>query len=352
MVIGPDAGPLPQPVRPRQPVPASGAGRYYARRHGALQLSPSVPPVRFLCLGEVVIDFTSTGALAFQGHPGGSPLNVAVAIARLGGDVGFAGQLSTDLFGEAVMDHLTLSEVDTSFLERSSAPSTLAFVAERDGDAHFTFMASGAADTLYDPRPRPSFPRELAFLEFGSISLLHEPTASTIAELVALHRDRATVVFDPNVRPDLIPDLPRYLRQLAEWLSLADVVKISEQDLRALHVPDAEEWAEARIRSGQRSVIVTGGAQGARWFRGGHPPVAVPAPVVEVVDTVGSGDAFTGAVMVSLAERSAGDGSSLSDGDARAVLAMGTAAAALNCMRSGADPPNRVELDEFLARDR
>ena len=305
--------------------------------------------MKYLCVGEVVIDFTSTGDLAFQGHPGGSSLNVAVAVARLGGEVGFAGQMSTDMFGERVLEHLAANHVNTTFVERSDAPSTLGFVTERDGDAEFSFMANGAADTLYDPRPRPGFPAEVSYLQFGSIGLLHEPASTTITELVAEHREQCTIVFDPNVRPALITDQARYLEQFSDWLALADVVKLSARDLGWVHPDRAEAAAGEWLKQGPRSVIVTEGADGARWFRVGHQPVAVPGLPVTVVDTVGAGDAFTGAVMVALAERSAGDGSALSDTEAEAVMRRGVAAATLNCTRSGADPPKRNELDAFLA---
>lgn len=305
--------------------------------------------MKYLTMGEVVIDFTSTGDLAFQAFPGGSSLNVAVAVARLGGEVGFAGQVSTDLFGESVLKHLTANRVDTTFVERSDAPSTLGFVSEQDGDAHFSFMANGAADTLYDPAPRPRFPPDLAYMQFGSIGLLHEPAATTITELVAEHRGGLTVVFDPNVRPALIPDRARYLEQLSGWLSMADLIKLSAQDLGFFRSDDAEAAAAEWMGFGAKSVIVTEGAGGARWFRKGHPQVAVPAPAVNVVDTVGAGDTFTGALMVSLAKRSAGDGSELSDVEARAVIKRSLAAAALNCTRAGADPPRRHEIDAFLA---
>ena len=135
--------------------------------------------MRIAQLGEALIDFTSTGPLAFQGHLGGSPFNTAVACARLGQPTGFLGQLSTDLFGEALVRHLQENGVDTRFVVRSDAPSTLAFVERTTATNRYAFFRHGAADVGWAPRPLPALPAETAFLHFGSISLLAEPAATT-----------------------------------------------------------------------------------------------------------------------------------------------------------------------------
>jgi fructokinase len=299
--------------------------------------------------GEALIDFKDDGDLAFQGFVGGSPLNVAVAAARLGGEVGFATQISSDMFGERIVAHMRANAVAEDLLLRSDAPSTLAFVSERDGDAHFSFLNSGAADTLYDPQPRPTLPDSVRFLEYGSISLITEPSGTAITDLVALHAERLTPVFDPNVRPALIPDRAAYLRQLEGWLALAGIVKVSAQDLDWLYperdaIAAAGEW----LRYGPGAVVVTRGSEGAWLLRLGRAPLQVPAPSVEVVDTVGAGDTFTAALMVALNEHEM-PLSELPDGKAAAVLRFATAAAALNCTRPGADPPMRVDLEIYLA---
>ena len=304
--------------------------------------------MNIVCIGEALIDFKDSGELAFQGYVGGSPLNVAVAASRLGGAVGFASQVSTDMFGDAIVAHMQANGVDTSFVERSDAATTLAFVSEMGGDAHFSFMGSGTADTLYDPRPRPRFPDAVRFVQFGSISLLREPTASAASDIVAQHSGRVTTVFDPNVRPALIADREHYLERLEGWLSLASVVKVSSQDLGWLF-PDRDPLAAAQswLSRGPVAVIVTRGEEGANLFRLGRGPLEVTAPRVEVVDTVGAGDAFTGALMVALAEAgSLPDG--LDDEAWNRTLRFASTAAALNCTREGADAPQRSELEAYL----
>ncbi|MBS3966290.1 MAG: carbohydrate kinase [Truepera sp.] len=306
--------------------------------------------MRIVCCGEALIDFKATGPLAFQGYVGGSPLNVAVAASRLGVPVGFVSQLSSDMFGDAIRRAMVENGIDMSLVRQSDAPSTLAFVSELAGDVHFSFLSNGAADTLYDPQPRPQLPASVRLLEFGSISLLCEPTASAITDIVAAHQDRCAVIFDPNVRPALIHDRDVYLAQLPRWLSLSRLVKVSTQDLSWLY-PDQEparaaaEW----LTHGPQAVIVTQGWRGVSLLRAGKPTLTVPAPQVEVKDTVGAGDTFTGALMVALLEHDVTDLATIAESDWLAILAFAAAAAAINCTRAGAQPPYRDELVRFMA---
>jgi fructokinase len=302
--------------------------------------------MNIISLGEAVIDFKETGHLAFQGYEGGSPLNVTIAASRLGGEVGFAGQISSDLFGKAIRDYLQKNKVDTSFLLEHPAPSTLAFVAEIDGQAHFTFISNGAANTLYNPRPRPTFPDSLRFLQFGSISLLVEPTSSSIVDIVKNHRNKVTVVLDPNVRPNLTPDKAAYMKSLESWIKLAHILKVSSQDLDWLYPNEPyENAAESYLELGVPFVLVTDGEKGVTLYRNRQNPLQVAAPKVSVVDTVGAGDTFTGSLMVALLEY---QDLNLSDDNWRKVLSFATHAAAFNCTRAGANPPTQKELQEFV----
>lgn len=304
--------------------------------------------MKIVCFGEALIDFKATGPLAFQGFVGGSPLNVTLAAARLGTPVALAAQVSSDLFGDAIMAHLEHNGVARTLITRSDAPSTLAFVAESGGDVDFTFVGEGAADMLYDPHPRPVLPDSVGFLEFGSISLIREPGGAAIQEIIAAHRERCAVIFDPNVRPAVIPDRAAYLPRLGAALRLSHLVKVSAQDLRWLY-PDSEplEAAQGWLEHGPEAVIVTQGGAGTTLLRAqGQLTVAVPR--VRVEDTVGAGDTFMGALMVRLIENGhTQDFALLSDVVWRDALAFAAAAAALNCTRPGADPPTRDELAAF-----
>ena len=306
--------------------------------------------MKIVCFGEALIDFKATGPLAFQGFVGGSPLNVALAAARLDTPVALAAQVSRDLFGEAILEHLAENGVDRSLILRSDAPSTLAFVAESGGDVDFTFVEEGAADTRYDPQPRPQFPGSVKFLVFSSVRLLREPTATAIQELVAAHKSRCTVVFDPNIRPALIPDRAAYEPTLRAALGLCHLVKVSSQDLSWLYPEtDPLQAAAGWLGLGPEAVIVTQGDLRTVLLRLPEGQLEVPIPRVEVADTVGAGDTFMGALLVRLTEQGQTKNlAALPDEVWRDALTFAAAAAALNCTRPGADPPTRAELEAFL----
>ena len=310
--------------------------------------------MRVVFAGEALIDFASVGDLRFQGYPGGSPLNAAVAAARLGASVGYVTQLSTDLFGTRLRRHLETNGVDTMFVLSHPAPTTLAFV-ERDAETNrYQFLANGSADSLYAPDSLPTLPDETAFLHFGSVSLLAEPASSAITRLVERHRDRLTVVFDPNVRPSLIHDADAYRHRCEEWIRMCHILRLSEEDADYLaadrDVADAiARWLEA----GPRAVVVTSGRGGATYYGANGEHTSVPAFEIDVVDTIGAGDAFTAAVTVDLLERGVTRPEQLGEMSAmdwHAVLRFAAAAAAINCTRPGADAPTLAEVQELLGR--
>ncbi|MDA8454057.1 carbohydrate kinase [Acidovorax sp. GBBC 3334] len=309
--------------------------------------------MRIAFIGESLIDFTATGGLAFQGHPGGAPGNCAVAAARLGQPTGYVSQLSHDLFGERLFAHLQGNGVDMRFVLRSGAPSTLAFVERGAGGSNrYAFYLQGTADTLWAPAELPVLPQACRFVQFGSIALLHGPAATRIVDLIAAQRGRRVVVFDPNVRPSLIPDLAAWRVRCRGWMALADLVKLSDEDAAAispgLALPEA---AAEYLALGARAVAITRGAQGAVLYRPGHAPLAVRPPAVAVADTIGAGDTFGAALIVALLEAGVADAEGLAALPAaawQAALRFAATAAALNCAREGADPPLRAALDAAL----
>jgi len=312
--------------------------------------------MRIALTGEALIDFTASqaGALAFLGHEGGSPLNTAVACARLGQPTGFLTQLSTDLFGERLMAFLARNGVDTRFILRSAAPSTLAFVERTPQTNRYAFYTRGSADATWAPEPLPQLPAECRFLHFGSISLLQEPAATHIAELVAANAGRCVIVFDPNVRPSLIPDMAAYRARVTEWFALADLVKLSDEDAELLAPGQPVDALAAQcLQAGARAVVVTQGGAGATLWRTGHAPLAVAAPRVEVVDTIGAGDTFTAGLSVALLAQGVEHPArlvELGDDAWRTVMRFAATAAALNCTREGADPPTLAAVEAALAQ--
>src|SRR3989442_3190081 len=305
-------------------------------------------------LGESLIDFTplvtdgrTTG---FEIHPGGSPYNVAVAVARLGHPGAFAGRISADFFGRTLLEHLHANGVDTSLVRTGTEATTLAFVAIEQGEPTFSFRAEGTADTLIRAGDLdPSDFLDAEALHIGSISLLYEPTATSIIELVRALRGKVTVSFDPNVRMSLIRDAAQYRARMRELLGSCDVVKVSERDRAALDSFDPAALVGAA--TGPVVVVITDGANGSRLFRRG-PSLAVPAIPSRRVRTVGAGDAFTAGVLVGAAERGGLSRRALEhldDEDWRDVLRFASTTAALTCERAGAEPPTRETVQSRLA---
>lgn len=310
---------------------------------------------QFTTIGEVLVDFTPVieggETIGFRIHPGGSPANVAVGLARLGAHVDFAGKVSTDFFGRFLVAHLDREGVGTRFLSSSAEPSTLAFVAIQDGEPSFSFYVEGTADTRLLPSDLPEPVAETGFLHFGGISLLREPTASTIDGLVERLRGRAILSCDPNIRLGLITDAASYRDRLTRLMQASDIVKLSAGDLRWL---DPDRSMEAAVGSllekGPRLAIVTQGAAGV-YARAPSGEVRVPGRPVEVVDTVGAGDALTSGLLFALAEHGVAtrlDLERLGQTSLEDSLRFAAAAAALTCTRSGADPPRYEEVQKFL----
>lgn len=309
----------------------------------------------FATIGEMLVDFTPLvdcgTTVGYRMHPGGSPRNVAVGLARCGARAEFVGAASTDVFGRFLIAHLEREGVGTRFLVRSPAPSTLAFVAaERDGPS-FSFYRTGVADTLLTVADLPPALDELDVLHFGSISLLAPPTSETVLALADRLHGRRLLSFDPNIRPSLIDDPDAYRRVLARAVRAADVVKLSEADL-AWWMPGiaSEEGAERLRAVGPALVVVTLGGRGC-YARAPQCELRVPAPRVEIVDTVGAGDAFSSGLLLRLWERGLASRGALEQVDAAAVedvLRFAAAAAALTCTKAGADPPRRSEIEQVL----
>ncbi|MER7504432.1 carbohydrate kinase [Nonomuraea pusilla] len=304
-------------------------------------------PIQVAVLGECVADAFPSGSpelgqLALRVLPGGGPANTAVALARLGSPTRFVGRISRDAFGALFRARLHASGVDVTGCVSAAEPSTLA-VATLDGagQAGYSFHAEGTADWQWTAAElTPDRLGVAACVHTGSLALVRSPGAERIEELLASVRDRMTVSIDPNVRAGLV-DPAVYPRRMPRWCALADVVKLSDDDLKHLDSGRSlEEACDAWHAAGVRLAVVTRGAQGAVVSVDGE-RVRVPAPSVEVVDTVGAGDSFTAGLLHHLGEHGLLGGRLGTLDLERAVEASAFAArvAALTCSVPGADPP-------------
>lgn len=299
--------------------------------------------------GDAFVDLTSTtsisGAPAYEPHPGGSCLNVAVGLARQGIPTSLLARVSTDGFGQLVRRHLAASGVLSCHLISTEDLTGLAVANLYDGRAGYTFHTEGSADRQLRPSDLDGVLFELpvgSALHVGSVGLVQEPQASTLVGLMRRESGRRVISLDPNVRPSLITDRGAYLRSLTEWVSWCDIVKVSEEDLAWLHpgLPP-EAVAERWLGLGAGLVVVTFGAYGS-WGTTGTATARVPTPRVTVVDTVGAGDALMAGMLAELHRTGRLSRLGLAGLDPATltqVLHAAAAVAADTCTRAGAEPP-------------
>ena len=308
-----------------------------------------MPTVRrpIVVIGEAVADAfvirsEPDGGLDLHVRPGGSPANTAVALGRLGTPTRFLGRLSRGVLGDALIDHIGRSRVDVSGCVRTGAPASLA-IASLDvaGRAAYDFYVDGTADwgwtrdELIERRPTGA-----VCVHAGSLALVLPPGGPLIEDALREARAWATISIDPNARPLLVA-AETYRERLPRWLSLADILRLSDEDLATL-MPGAtiEQAFDAWHEAGVQLAIITFGPRGAvASLRGAR--VSVPAAPVELADTVGAGDSFTAGFLHWL-ERNDHLGGRLALLDLEHVgKAMSYAArvAAYTCSVRGADPP-------------
>ncbi len=304
-----------------------------------------------LSCGEALIDMlpreTVAGEAAFVPYPGGAVFNTAVALGRLGVDAGFFSGISTDLFGEMLVAALAASQVDAGQAARSGRPTTLAFVTLKDGHARYAFYDEGTAGRRLTAADLPALPDRVQALFFGGISLVGEPCGSAYEALMAREAGRRMCMIDPNIRPGFITDEGAYRGRIARMLALADIVKLSDEDLAWLHGPGSiDAGARAVLAAGAKLVFITEGAKGAHAFWGDQAAFE-PARKVVVADTVGAGDTFNAGVLAALARAGAlgkADLAAVGADLVQAALRLGVQAAAVTVSRAGANPPWAEEL--------
>lgn len=301
--------------------------------------------------GEALIDMlpreSAAGEPAFVPCPGGAVFNTAIALGRLGVAAGFFSGLSSDLFGQMLKRALAHSGVDAGLAHRSDRPTTLAFVTLTDGHASYTFYDENTAGRMLLPADLPAIPSEVRAMFFGGISLPAEPCGSAYEALMLREAPARVTMIDPNIRPGFIRDEAACRARLARMIGMADIVKVSDEDLRWLEGPGMiAELARRLLDKGPKLVFVTEGATGAHGVSASY-EVFAPARKVAVVDTVGAGDTFNAGVLAALDRADRLDKGALSQADEaliRACLDLGIAAAAVTVSRAGANPPWQDEL--------
>ena len=294
-------------------------------------------------VGEVLIDLIPDGS---DRKPivGGGPANTAKALSKLGTDTQFIDGISTDDYGQIAKNELVVSGVKLDYVKYSNKPTCLAIVSlSESGSATYEFVIENTATFDFTPDwlPNPQTEKP-ALLHIGTLATVIEPGASDLFEWVQSVAKIALIVFDPNIRPAVINDREKYVKQVERWVSISSAVKVSDEDIRWLYPSvEIDQIVNNWLVKGPSLIVVTYGDKGLAGYRVGE-KVSVDAVKVVVADTVGAGDTV-GAILV---EAILKDGlSSLSGVRLEMLLKRAAKAAAITVSRSGANPPTLKEIE-------
>lgn len=299
----------------------------------------------FLVVGEALTDCAIRGDVVTE-TPGGSPLNVAIGIGRLGHHVVLAARVGPDSRGQIVTQHAREGGVvlieDVSGLPRTS--TAIATIAE-DGSASYEF------DLLWDITPGMLPGQTFSHVHTGSIGATLEPGSTGVVEIVAHQRAAgASISYDPNARPSIMGRPEEVLSRIEELIALSHIVKASDEDVAWLYPGRSEDEVLASWRdAGVSLVVLTKGPEGVVAMAGTH-TVTRATRATQVADTIGAGDSFMSGLLVALHRRALlGSGvaglSSISREDLEASVDFALECAAVTVSRVGANPPTQDDLD-------
>jgi fructokinase len=296
--------------------------------------------------GEALIDMIPNADGTRRAAPGGGPFNTARGLARLGVPTAFLGRLSEDVFGRQLASLLVSDGVSLELASVGPESSTIAIAeVDSEGFAEYEFLVeeTSAPNLTRDMVPERLGP-EVNAIHFGTLGLVLEPIASTLIDLISREGAGRLVMLDPNIRIGLISD-SAYRDRLQTAISQSTIVKASEADLAWLFPGlDHEQTADRLFSAGVSMVVITLGAKGA-FGANRDARMTVAAPHVDVVDTIGAGDAFGAALLAWLHDHGANRPDlCLEPEELKTALDFACLAGALTCARAGADPPWKWEM--------
>ncbi|MDB5044612.1 MAG: sugar kinase [Deinococcus sp.] len=287
--------------------------------------------------GEALTDLVTGGGNVWNAHPGGAGWNVARACARLGVPSAFAGAVGQDNFGDDLLRESLEAGLDPRFLQRAPAPTLMAVVYSKSPPA-YRFLGENSADLHFDPTQLPGgWLGAARWLHVGGISLARWPLADTLLGVIEAARAAGVKIsFDPNAR--ISHRHPDYPAVFGAVMRRADLIKLSDEDLQFFFPGRSEEDAlrELRGMNARSPIVITRGAAGATLFQSAG-RLDLPTTPVQVVDTVGAGDALCAGMLVSATENP--------DALWNDHLQLGLRAAAAACARAGAYAPTRADVD-------
>ena len=303
-----------------------------------------------ICAGESLIDMvsyaTENGEVQYTPHVGGSILNSAIALGRLGADAYYCGAVSNDTFGGLIEDYLRDSKVQENFIIKTNRPTTLAYADVTDGVAKYTFVDEHSAGRLIDEDSLKPFVNKIKnakALLVGGISFQAEPCGTSWQWLVEQVAGGCVIYFDANIRPDFIKDKDKYLERFERLTRKVDIIKISEEDYSYLYCEQdftkvSAEWLDKGIKL----IVLTLGEKGAKVIYGGGREISVGIEPVKVVDTIGAGDSFNAGLLFDLDKQKMLDQEKLASIDTstlKKALTFANQVAGFTVTQEGANPP-------------
>jgi fructokinase len=307
-------------------------------------------------IGEALVDLVPDGtATRYRENPGGSPFNVAVGLARLGNRTSLMARFAQDRFGRLLRSAAAEEGIDLSAAPVAAERATVATASvDGAGQVTYEFDMDGTADWQWSADELRAVSPATQVLHFGSIAAWTPPGAERIAGLARDLGARGTVLisYDPNIRPAVIGPREQAVELMERNVRLAPVVKASREDLAWLYPELETDQVAARWTGlGPALVVVTDGADGASAYRRAGPPLRRPGRRVDVVDTIGAGDAFTAGLLTGLVRRRLhrdGRIEGISEGTLADIVDEAILVSAITCERLGADPPRLGELSPSL----
>lgn len=305
--------------------------------------------------GEALIDLfapsvdpTRPGAFPVEARAAGSPMNVAIGLARLGLAAAFLGPISRDAMGARIAETLRQEGVDLAWTPRPEAPTTLCLVARaEDGGPDYAIYGEGGADRQLLPADLPEDLGAVRAIHLGSYPLVTEPSATAYDRLTQREAGRRMIALDPNLRLGVAPDRALWRRRILDHAARADLLKLSDEDAEGLFPGLAPREAAERLRAaGAGLVVVTLGPEGAIAVSDAG-EASAPAAASRIVDTVGAGDSVQAALIARLDALGAlapGAPRRLGPDALADLLGYAQRAAAITCSRPGADPPSGMEM--------
>lgn len=311
--------------------------------------------MKALVCGEALIDLIKQPDSSWIAHNGGGPLNTAKALVRLGEAVDFLGRIAADPFGLQLRTDIQNSGIGMAKIVDATEPTSLAVVEISDqGSASYSFYLENTSNFCWQDSELPS--SGLAgydLLHIGTLALIIQPGSQVLFNWVAEHSNSSVVMMDLNIRPSVIADAKQYLNLISPWLSFADILKVSDEDLAFLY--PTSNWSEIAkmyfANTKVKLIAITLGSAGAVLLTPDH-EVRLAAPKVDVVDSVGAGDTFSAALaskLNSFGKLNKSELEKFTQQELFESLEFAIFAAALNCTRSGADAPTKSEVLEAIS---